>query len=198
MLLDNPRSNAYSSCEIEIVSTVPCHNRNYLRDDDISFTRAYIHVSTDTIAESNIVRETYYKRIWQVYKTMNFSNAFDFALSFVQMLMKLVFKKSLQLADCFKTEKSLRKSEHTKNKEVNLAIVMFLKPTVPQQREYIGRAFRFFGFVVCCSTCLNSKRPARQLQIALRWKLSTRQVTISAMKKPNRTLKRKFCQIENP
>lgn len=46
-------------CKIKIISTLSCHGGNYLEEEEIATTRAYICVSTDTIVGSGQVKGTH-------------------------------------------------------------------------------------------------------------------------------------------
>ena len=132
-----------STSDLEIVPTTPRRGVNYVKEEDIAITRAYIYVSTDAIVGSDQVEGTYYTRIWEVYKTKKPGDIAERPMTSVQTRLKAILKESVRFSACFKTVKNMNKSGHTEDDDVRLSTAMFNQRTVSHPREDVGKPFRF-------------------------------------------------------
>lgn len=110
-----------------LISTISSYVENMVKKELFAITRAYIYVSTDAIAGPDHVKETYYTRIWEVYRTKNPKDIVERPVSSVQTRLKMITVEFVYLSSCFKKIKNKKNSGHNEDERVHLATALFNK-----------------------------------------------------------------------
>lgn len=129
--------------EIQVVSETPKRGANYTTDEDLAVTRAYIHISTDSIVGSEQKEGTFYMRIWELYKQKKPVDASVRPLTSVQTRIKSILKSCVRFSAFHKTVRDLKKSGCNEDDEVRLATALFNHKKVTHPNEDVGKPFKF-------------------------------------------------------
>lgn len=119
------------------------HGSNYSTEKDLCIARAYVHVSTDSIAGIKQNQQTYYSRIYSSYKGNKPVEAPLRKKPSIESRVKDIQRQCLRFFGCFGSFKAMKLSGVSKDDDIRFATSFFSKRKVKHSNEDVGRGLKY-------------------------------------------------------